>query len=65
MKNDNVSEISINTLRFLSADAVQEANAGHPGLPLGDAPMAYVLWKKFLKHNPSNTDWCDRDRFVL
>ena len=65
MKNDNVSEISINTLRFLSADAVQEANAGHPGLPLGAAPMAYVLWKKFLKHNPSNTDWCDRDRFVL
>ena len=65
MKNDHISEISINTLRFLAADAVQEANAGHPGLPLGAAPMAYVLWKKFLKHNPSNTAWCDRDRFVL
>ncbi|MQG38839.1 MAG: transketolase [SAR202 cluster bacterium] len=65
MKKDNIADITINTLRFLAADAVQQANAGHPGLPLGAAPMAYVLWKKFLKHNPANTAWYDRDRFVL
>ena len=55
----------INTLRFLSVDAVQKANSGHPGMPLGAAPMAYVLWDRFLKHNPLNPDWFDRDRFVL
>ncbi|MBF88867.1 MAG: transketolase [Candidatus Marinimicrobia bacterium] len=65
MKKNNIADITINTLRFLAADAVQQANAGHPGLPLGAAPMAYVLWKKFLKHNPANTAWYDRDRFVL
>jgi len=57
--------LCINSLRFLSIDAVQQANSGHPGLPLGAASMAYVLWTKFLKHNPSNPDWFDRDRFVL
>ncbi|HEY2863863.1 MAG TPA: transketolase [Casimicrobiaceae bacterium] len=55
----------IGTLRFLSVDAVQKANSGHPGLPLGAAPMAYVLWTRFLKHNPANPRWFDRDRFVL
>src|SRR5438105_4763846 len=55
----------IDTLRFLSVDAVQKANSGHPGLPLGAAPMAYVLWNRLLKHNPANPGWFDRDRFVL
>lgn len=56
---------AINTIRFLAVDAVQKANSGHPGLPMGAAPMAYVLWKKFLKHNPTNPNWFDRDRFIL
>jgi transketolase len=56
---------SINTIRFLAVDAVQKANSGHPGLPMGAAPMAYVLWQEFLKHNPKNPLWHDRDRFVL
>jgi transketolase len=60
-----LDDLCINSLRFLSIDAVQQANSGHPGLPLGAASMAYVLWTKFLKHNPSNPDWFDRDRFVL
>jgi transketolase len=55
----------INTLRFLSVDAVQKADSGHPGLPMGAAAMAYVLWTRFLKHNPANPEWFDRDRFVL
>ena len=55
----------IDTLRFLSVDAVQRANSGHPGMPLGAAPMAYALWTQFLKCNPANPDWADRDRFVL
>ena len=57
--------LCINTIRMLSADAVQQANSGHPGLPMGAAPMAYVLWTRFLKHNPANPKWFDRDRFVL
>src|SRR5689334_17938751 len=57
--------LSINTIRFLSADGVQKANSGHPGLPMGAAAMAYVLWTRFLKHNPANPKWFDRDRFVL
>lgn len=61
----SLEERAINTVRFLSVDAVQKANSGHPGLPLGAAPMAYVLWNKFLKHNPANPAWADRDRFVL
>ena len=56
---------SINAIRTLSMDAVQAANSGHPGLPLGAAPMAYVLWQEFLKHNPRDPQWPDRDRFVL
>ena len=55
----------INTIRFLAVDAVQKANSGHPGGPLGQSPMAYVLWDRFLKHNPHDVDWPDRDRFVL
>ncbi len=55
----------IDTLRFLSVDAVQKANSGHPGMPLGAAPMAYALWDRFLKFNPNNPDWPDGDRFVL
>ena len=61
----NIDNLCINTIRMLSVDMVQEANSGHPGLPLGAAPMAYVLWTKFLKHNPQNFKWPDRDRFVL
>lgn len=55
----------VNTLRFLSVDAVQKADSGHPGLPMGAAAMAYVLWTRFLEHNPANPLWFDRDRFVL
>ena len=61
----DLDELCINTLRFLSVDAVQKANSGHPGLPMGAAPMAYVLWTRFLEHNPANPGWVDRDRFVL
>jgi transketolase len=61
----DLHNLSINTIRFLSIDAVQKANSGHPGLPMGAAPFAYVLWTRFLKHNPSNPQWFDRDRFVL
>lgn len=61
----SLEERAINTVRFLAIDAVQKANSGHPGLPMGAAPMAYVLWTKFLKHNPTNPHWFDRDRFVL
>jgi transketolase len=65
VKKTNIDELSINTIRMLSADAVQEANSGHPGMPMGDAAMAYVLWTKFLKQNPKNPLWHNRDRFVL
>lgn len=61
----SLDELCVNTIRTLSIDAVQKANSGHPGLPLGAAPMAYVLWTHYLKHNPSNPHWFDRDRFVL
>jgi transketolase len=57
--------LCINTIRFLSVDAVQKANSGHPGLPMGAAPLAYVLWTRFLKHNPVNPSWPNRDRFIL
>lgn len=60
-----IDQLCINTIRTLSIDAIQEANSGHPGAPMGLAPAAYVLWTKFLKHNPKNPDWLDRDRFVL
>ena len=57
--------LRVNTLRFLSVDMVEAARSGHPGLPLGAAPMAYVLWDRFLKHNPAHPAWWDRDRFLL
>jgi transketolase len=60
-----LEQLSINTLRFLSADAVQQANSGHPGLPMGTAPMAYAIWIRHLRHNPANPAWANRDRFVL
>jgi len=60
-----LEELCINTIRFLAVDAVQKANSGHPGTPMGAAPMAYVLWDRFLKHNPKDPKWPDRDRFIL
>ena len=60
-----IDQLCIDTVRALSIDAIQAANSGHPGLPLGAAPMAYTLWSRFLKHNPADPDWPDRDRFVL
>ena len=62
---DELDQLCINTIRFLSVDAVQKANSGHPGMPLDAAPMAYVLWTRLLRHNPRNPHWFDRDRFVL
>jgi transketolase len=61
----NIDQLAINTIRVLSADAVQKANSGHPGMPMGAAPMAHVLWSRFLKFNPENPEWPNRDRFVL
>jgi transketolase len=61
----DIQTLAINTMRVLSIDAVQKANSGHPGLPLGATPMAYALWHNFLKHNPRNPKWADRDRFIL
>ena len=55
--NRELEELCINTIRILSADAVQNANAGHPGMPMGAAAMAYTLWTQFLKHNPRNPQW--------
>lgn len=63
--NDTLQEKAINTIRFLSADAVQQANSGHPGLPMGAAAATYTLWTRHLRHNPQNPGWPDRDRFVL
>ena len=62
---DQTDQKCIDTLRFLAVDMVQHADSGHPGLPLGAAPMAYVLWQRFLKHAPCEPQWTDRDRFVL
>ena len=64
MTND-LQNRAINTIRFLSADAVQQANSGHPGLPMGAAPMAFTLWTRHLRHNPRNPKWPGRDRFIL
>jgi transketolase len=60
-----LDQLSINTLRFLAVDAVDKAKSGHPGAPLGDAPMAYVIWHKYMRQNPHNPHWANRDRFVL
>ncbi|MBE7555078.1 MAG: transketolase [Anaerolineales bacterium] len=65
MTNSTFDELCVNTIRTLSIDGVQKANSGHPGMPMGMADAAYVLWTQFLRHNPGNPDWADRDRFVL
>lgn len=62
---NKIEEKAINTIRFLAMDAVEKANSGHPGMPMGAAPMAYVLWSQFLNHSPNNPEWINRDRFVL
>ncbi len=61
----SIENLAINTIRTLSIDAIEKANSGHPGMPMGAAPMAYTLWTKFMNHNPSNPKWFNRDRFVL
>ncbi|HKE02578.1 MAG TPA: transketolase, partial [Blastocatellia bacterium] len=66
MSNQNaLDQLSINTIRTLAMNAVQKAVSGHPGMPMGMAPAAYTLWTKFLRYNPKNPSWSDRDRFVL
>lgn len=65
MTGPDLDTLCVNTLRFLAADAVQKAKSGHPGMPMGAAPTAYVLWARFLRHNPADPAWPDRDRFVL
>ncbi|MBW9171279.1 transketolase [Clostridium estertheticum] len=62
---NKIEQLTVDTIRVLSAEAIQKANSGHPGLPLGVAPMAYTLWANHMKHNPNNSKWQDRDRFVL
>jgi transketolase len=60
-----VDQLAINTIRTLSIDAIEKVNSGHPGMPMGAAPMAYILWSKFMNYNPSNPNWFNRDRFTL
>src|SRR6266511_1262593 len=60
-----LDQVCINTIRTLAMDGVQQANSGHPGTPMALAPVAYVLWDRFLRHSPSNPQWPNRDRFVL
>ncbi len=61
----DVDQLAVNTIRFLSVDQVEAAQSGHPGAPLGQAPLAYLIWTRFMRHNPDNPDWPNRDRFVL
>ena len=63
--NKELDQLCVNTIRTLAMDGVQKANSGHPGAPMGLAPAAFVLWDKFLTHNPQNQQWANRDRFVL
>ena len=65
LMNTTLDQLSVNTIRTLSIDAINRANSGHPGLPMGAAPMAYALWAKHLNHNPAHAKWFNRDRFVL
>jgi transketolase len=65
VENRDLALRAINTIRFLSADAVQRAKSGHPGTPMGLAPLAYLLWSRYLRYNPSNPEWAGRDRFIL
>src|SRR5215813_4210745 len=64
-ESDKLDQLCINTIRTLAMDGVQQANSGHPGTPMALAPVAYVLWDRFLRHNPRNPQWPNRDRFVL
>jgi transketolase len=64
-QNKSIHQLAVDTIRTLSIDAIEKANSGHPGMPMGAAPMAYALWSRHLKHNPANPAWIDRDRFVL
>lgn len=65
IEEKDLEQLCINTIRTLSMDAVQKANSGHPGMPMGTAPMAHILWSKIMRYNPSNPEWANRDRFVL
>ena len=65
MASTNINQLCIDTIRTLSIDAVETAKSGHPGAPMGCAPMAYILWSKFLSHNPADPTWINRDRFIL
>ncbi len=65
MPEKEIQQLSINTIRCLAIDAIQKANSGHPGMPMGCAPIAYRLYSKFMKHNPANPNWINRDRFIL
>ena len=62
---EKIDALAINTIRTLSIDTIEKANSGHPGMPMGAAPMAYTLWTQFMNHNPKNPNWFNRDRFVL
>ena len=62
---NKIDTMSVNAIRVLSADAIQKAKSGHPGLPLGAAPMAYELWTRHMNHNPADPQWPNRDRFIL
>ena len=62
---ETLTQAAINTVRVLAADAVQKANSGHPGMPMGAAPMGHVLWSEIMNYNPQNPAWPNRDRFIL
>ena len=62
---DQIDSLAISSIRTLSIDAIEKANSGHPGMPMGAAPMAYTLWSRYMNHNPKNPKWFNRDRFVL
>ena len=65
MEARDLDQLCVNTIRFLAVDMIQNANSGHPGMPLGAAPIAYTLWSRHLRHDPTDPNWPDRDRFVL
>jgi transketolase len=65
LTDTSLDTLSVDTLRLLAVDTVQKANSGHPGAPMGCAPIAYVLYHKLMKHNPAHAKWANRDRFVL
>src|SRR5437868_7773335 len=65
LTSKQIETLAINTIRCLSIDGVQKANSGHPGAPMGQAPMAYTLWSRHLRHNPTDPKWPNRDRFIL